>query len=263
MLGCLSTIIFKKKLNSPLRFGTVILAGTLSLLACNYQIVKTAPEPMTQGAWSEKSKIEGRLVQESVLSSCGRCHGTDPSTHLTSLTWIVSNIGNILKDVESNRMPLGNPGPLSPCQKEILRSWVALGMPEQSSLGVMSLASCQKEQPEPPKKAPLLEMPLTYETLHSEILLPRCLGCHNEKNETDAVSFLFSPYEKMKETFTWTDSPTDSRKLLEVVTAPPPAEGEESKMMPPPDSEPPFDPTPLTETEVEFVRRWLEAGHPE
>jgi hypothetical protein len=240
-----------------------ICGATFSLPGCNYQIIKTPPSGPPQQAFGENSKIESRLVQDSVLSSCGRCHGFEASTRRTSLSWIVRNIDSIMREVESNRMPLGEPGPLNACQKEILRQWLNQGMPEQSSQNVLDLVPCQRPQPAPPAKLPILEMPLNYQTLHSEILVPRCLTCHNETSESDAIAHPLWPYEKMKEEFGWSDSLTDSRKLLASVTAPPPEEGEESELMPPPDAEPPFDPAPLTSSEIEFIRRWLDAGHPE
>jgi hypothetical protein len=207
------------------------------------------------GAFSDKTTVDAAVVEESVLSTCVRCHSGNKPPNLASLAGIMSNIGKIQTEVNSNSMPPADAGysPLTDCQKEILQEWVAEGMPAKSNKKVLELSHCQQTGPKNPVETPILEMPLNYQTLTAKILQPRCLHCHNpNSSDVDASAILLFPYAQLTKHKNLLGSDSANSQFFNLVSR-----ADEERMPPPEDS------SPLPAEELEFIKRWIAAGHPE
>jgi Planctomycete cytochrome C len=201
------------------------------------------------------SPVDSKLIQSSVLGICMRCHAGSKNPNLSTLSNLKSHISTVLSEVDQNSMPPSDSGyaPLDDCRKSILRTWFEMGMPDSTERKVSDIASCKSgfpTNPMPPK--PILEMDLNYETLVTQILQPDCLHCHNPKsNDVDAAEILLFPYsELMAGRIIGIDASRSKFYKMIVRT--------DEERMPPPE-----DGAPLSAEKIEFVRRWLEAGHPE
>jgi hypothetical protein len=266
--------------------------------------------------FSEKTTVDSALIQQSILKSCTQCHAGQKNPNLATLDGITKNINDIVDEVNSNEMPPTKSGlpHLTDCEKEILRAWVAAGMPTTSMQKVVDLDNChpdgsqsQPPQPTPPTPAPapaptptpnpvpaptpdptpapvptpnpgpvpapaptpqpdptpapiptptpgsILSMPLNYDTLAEKILKPRCLHCHKEGgDDSDAADILLYPYDQLTLHPKFLGTSSADSKLYKLVTK------TDDNRMPPPE-----DGAALTADEIEFIKRWVDAGHPE
>lgn len=244
MLGSYSTTIF----------SALMLA--VSLVGCNYSVVKKPPADVGQSNFGSETLISADLVQKSILGVCIRCHGGSTLPNLSSIDSIRVEIGRIANEVSTNAMPPPDAGygPLSDCAKAILQEWIQEGMPAQSTKKVSTVSACQQTGVGTPAPAvPILSMPLNYATFTSEILQPRCLHCHNSNSsDPDAKSILLYPFTELASHKAVLGVDANHSKLYKLISR-----TDDERMPPPEDSE------PLAPDQQEFVRRWLEAGHPE
>jgi len=230
--------------------------GFFILGSCN-RFSSKSPEAELNTGFTEETTISSAVVQESVLGTCLNCHNGTRTPDLSSVTNIRANISKIQSEVDDNQMPPPSSGysPLTSCQKDILREWITDGMPDQSGKKVFDLVSCHQTTPLPPKPTPappILQMPLNYDTLTSQILQPRCLHCHNpQSDDPDAKDIPLSPYKVLAAgKLLGVDSAHS--KLYKMVSR-----TDDSRMPPPEDS------GPLPADQIEFIKRWIDAGHPE
>lgn len=101
----------------------------------------------------------------------------------------------------------------------------------------------------------ILEKPLNYETLYKDIVEPRCQSCHSETGSAKGMPFW--PYSTLKLTENlrrWTAPEKGTSKDSQVYRA---ITRTTKRRMPPP----PYD--PLTQDQIEFIVRWIDAGNPE
>src|SRR4029079_2426344 len=84
---------------------------------------------------------------------------------------------------------------LNQCQRALLKKWMELGMPVTSRVQVKELKECLGG-PDPGEK-PILEMPLTYDTLKRRVLDRKCYHCHNPNSTSTANQVLFEPYDAL------------------------------------------------------------------
>jgi hypothetical protein len=236
----------------------LLMVFIFALPACNYYFTHgSSPDMKSHLKLDEKSTVNAMAIQQSVLYSCTNCHFSGKrSPRLTNIEDIRHNIDAVLKVVNSNTMPPAQAGfePLSDCEKDILASWVQEGMPDQSQTLILSVGHCQKNPIAPPNTTPsILDQPLNYQTFLATILRPKCLHCHNgDSGVEEASEYLLYPYEKMNSHFNIWGNETDAGKIVTAVTA------TNEHRMPPPE-----DGAPLTADEVEFIKRWIKAGHSE
>lgn len=241
----------------------------VSLSSCNYNTKKDANAEGV-GASPENKKIstEQNITYElvksySLKSSCLDCHSGFKAPNLTILSETQSKKNEIWHEVESLSMPPVGSGHevLTGCAKELLRKWIDLGAPETSDVKVSEVAECRdvtpvppasgdNNHPPPPEVTPILLMPLNYKSLTDRILRPKCLQCHSEKGEESDMSFY--PYETLMEIERLWKIPAVESKIYKEIT-------DKEDPMPPLDSKIPL----LTDDEIEFVRRWIDAGKPE
>jgi hypothetical protein len=302
----------------------ISICGFLLLTSCNYFLDWKKGDLLSGQAStptiSEKATVDSEMIQNTVLKSCTKCHSGQKSPKLTTIEEIKNNIDDVVDAVESDKMPPKSSGlpHLSACDKEILRSWVAAGMPNASSQKAVELGACQGDgsqtqtppsqpptppptvppsppptppanppgdtqptppsnppvepppgdsQPNPPNNPPtvppnppvppdqqsILDMPLNYETLRVKILEPRCLHCHKE-GATDpnaSETFLF-PYSELASHPKLLGTGSADSRLFKMVSR------TDDRRMPPPEES-----GPLSADEIEFIKRWVDAGHPE
>lgn len=236
-------------------FYCITISSFLILGSCNYHVLKD-PGTSSQDTFSDTTTVSADVVQKSVLDTCLRCHSGSNAPALNTLDAIKANINKIQDEVTSNSMPPADAGykPLSDCEKDILQEWVQKGMPDNSSKKVFDLAHCQSGVPQTPPKKPILEMPLTYETLTTEVLQPRCLHCHNPKSDDpDAKDIALYPFADLvaQKNMVIAADAANSKIYKYVVRT-------DDNRMPPPE-----DGAPLTADQIEFIKRWINAGAPE
>lgn len=243
-------------------FYCIIICSALILgTGCDYRVVKD-PNALNGNNGSQAKPIDGAtlidatLVKNTVLKTCMDCHAGRTSPELGSISAIQQNVSNVISWVNSNAMPPGKNGysPLSDCNKAILTKWSQLGSPETSNEKVGDLAECKDGQVVPPEtNLPIEKMPLTYQTLLTKVLQPKCLKCHNpDYEDVEAAGILFYPYSEITKRPRLWSAPGAKSKIVRVLT-----KDDESRMPPPEDG------APLSNEEIQFVIKWLDAGAPQ
>lgn len=213
------------------------------------------PDKTSQETFSESTTVNADVVQKTVLGSCKNCHSGTQAPNLNTIGAIKDNIAKIQDEIMTNSMPPASSGykPLSDCEKDILQEWVHEGMPDTSNKKVFDLAHCQSGAPQTPVKTPILEMPLTYETLTTQVLQPRCLHCHNPDSEDpDAKDIALFPFKDLVAQKNMVATDAAHSKLYKYVVR-----TDDSRMPPPEDG------APLDADQIEFINRWINAGAPE
>jgi hypothetical protein len=253
-------------------FYSIITCSALALLAftgCNFQKIKATNESLSaegMGPIPADAVISWSLVKNSIMVNCTTCHGGVTSPDLTGASGVRQNLIKVMDAVSSRGpkpMPPTDKGykPLSACRIAVLQKWVDLGAPDDSTIKISDLAEC-KNQPGLEPILPISAMPVTYETLLTKILQPKCLMCHTEKppvGEEDAADFLFTPYAAIvgdpSMDRQWA-APGAGSRVVKFLTR------TDDKRMPPPDA-PGAVANPLSQDEVDFIIKWIDAGRPE
>ena len=241
---------------------TLLAALVMLSVSCEYNVQKQSGSPTQnqQEGLSADSVISYNLVANYSLQSCARCHSGSQSPTLNSITLLKTHIDDVLAEVEGGDMPPAGNAPVTACQQAILKKWVELNMPEESTSKVFDLAACKSGDTEPVTPpvvvVPIDLMPLNFETLKTQILQPKCLLCHNVKSsDSDSAEIPFETYADVVGVSGqyWT-APGNTSKAYEEVNYP---EGDDG--MPPLESK--ID--RLTDKEMDFIVRWIDAGRPE
>lgn len=108
-----------------------------------------------------------------------------------------------------------------------------------------------KQSLPPPPEKPVSEWPLNYQSLQSRILAPRCSRCHSVGGRASSV--LFEPYATLiADNHKRWEAPGLKSKIVKTLTRP-------DKFRMPPSGEG----QALSDEEVDFIVRWIEAGKPE
>lgn len=227
--------------------GIIICSLLFFLVSCKYHILKnTQPD---QGVFNSTTSISSDLVQKSVLGTCIQCHN-----NFAEINNIRAGIKEIQSRISSDQMPPADRGfkPLDACLKSILQQWVSEGLPDQSQTLVSNLVGCNQGVPISQPETPILEMPITYETLRNRILEKRCLHCHNPQSEDpDAAEILLAPYEELVAHKNLLGENSSTSQFYKIVSR------TDDERMPPP-----VDSSPLPAEEIEFIKKWINAGHP-
>lgn len=122
--------ILKKWIDMGTPDQTQIRVG--DLVSCASSVTNPTPTPAPS-----KVFITSALILNPVLASCARCHSS-----MATVSGIKKRISSIWSDVNSGSMPPA--GPLSACNKAILKKWIDLGQPDQSQVAVTDLPACKK-----------------------------------------------------------------------------------------------------------------------
>lgn len=228
---------------------------------CDYRVVKD-PNALngTNGKQTkpidETSVVEASLVRNNILNSCMSCHVGSKQPELGSISAIQQNISQVITAVNSNSMPPEKSGyvPLPDCDKAVLIKWAQLGVPETSTVKVGDLPECKGVVvTPPPPEIPIGNMPVTYQTLLTKILQPKCLNCHNpDSDDVEAAGILFYPYSEITKRPRLWSSPGAKSKIVRVLT-----KTTEDRMPPPEDG------NPLSAEEIQFIIKWLDSGAPQ
>lgn len=243
-------------------FYCIITCSVLILLGtgCDYRVVKD-PNALNGNNGPQTKPIDGAtlidaaLVKNTVLKTCMDCHVGRTPPELGSVSTIQQNVTNVIAWVNSNAMPPGKNGysPLSDCNKAILTKWSQLGSPETSNEKVGDLAECKGVTPPPETDLPIEKMPLTYQTLLTKVLQPKCLKCHNpDYEDVEAAGILFYPYSEITKRPRLWSAPGAKSKMVRVLT-----KDDETRMPPPEDG------AQLSNEEIQFVIKWIDAGAPQ
>ena len=217
------------------------------------------------------NEVNFTTLSQSALQSCSECH-KEGNFNILFESVVVARKEKIWRAVESNAMPPADKGfrPLTDCQKETLYWWLNSDGSEKRKFS--DFASCQSSSeteqsdqtptPEPtltpapsptPSPEPVdeswTEGELTFATLNEKILAPKCAKCHHD-DKIEGTNLQ-----------SWVDLqiggllflPVESNFLYKRVTSDNP-----ERVMPPPKSDIPR----LTPKEVDYLKRWLEAGAP-
>lgn len=111
---------------------------SIALLGCDEGIKQKFGEPPNFQITSE-TQIDYLTVYYYSLPACMKCHIDTQSPNLSTYKSLVSKIGAVRYTINTGEMPPSGNGylALSACQKLVLDTWVARGMPidEGTSLG--------------------------------------------------------------------------------------------------------------------------------
>ncbi|AZZ36380.1 hypothetical protein CIK05_06100 [Bdellovibrio sp. qaytius] len=201
---------------------------------------------------NSEAYINYDMVKMTSLKTCANCHSGNQSPDLSSLNQIQRHISDIQDETRTAGMPPAESGyaALSDCNQAILDQWLSLGAPEETTVQLKSIAAC-KNQLTPPTEIPISQAPLTYDTLVTKFLQKKCLLCHNpDSSDEDAKQILFYPYSEVIKNPQYWQSPSASSKVVEEISG---------QDMPPSDS----GISAATSEEVDFVKRWIDAGRPQ
>lgn len=242
-----------------MRIQILLASAALFFLGCNYSILKGSDQDPSQtrlGDLNSETKIGWSLMQSHVLITCLQCHASSQQPVFGDLASARANFSVIQSEVASNSMPPKSNGysPLSECQKALLDNWVHAGGPEQGSDSVGQVVACKSTIAA--GDIPIDQLPLTYNNLLTKVLQPRCLKCHNSDNplDPDASGILFFPLDVLNslgQVDRWL-APGDQSDVVRLLLA-----TDDSRMPPPEDS------PALSAAEIDFVKRWIDAGRPE
>lgn len=232
----------------------VIIISSFMMLSCTYHVDKgnAGADLGKQGDVIDGNQPIGwNLMKTDVLQSCLQCHSSGPQPMLSSLVQVQAELGRIWSEVSSKSMPPPRFGfrTFSNCRTAVLKKWIDMGAPENSTVMVASIPECPQGSP---PIIPIGQAPLTYKTLYERILEPKCLSCHNPQDNTDAGAVLFYPYSELVNGRKW-NSPAQNSKIVRLLRSSAP-----DVRMPPPEAG-----NPLAEEEIQFVERWIDAGKPE
>ncbi len=245
----------KDKTKYRIQSITTILIAVITLTSCSVyfspqkQIEILQDNNDNNKVLSQESTLDYETILSLSLNSCMKCHSGSKPPDLSTREGIIANMKSVLASVREDRMPKGNYPKLSNCQKDALYAWAQLGAPERTEMQISSIASCgdigsgsttttttTTTLPPPP----LDQMPLDYKTVTDRILRPKCMNCHNPDSEITARRTLLG-------------TSSANSKIFKLVNA------TDDTLMPPADS----DYAHLTDEEITFLQRWLDAGHPE
>lgn len=162
-----------------------------SLIGCSYPMEQSGVTRNTKNTQENQTNILEKqtdqskqlvtfeFVKTSALKTCYQCHFNkfDTEEQLMNIKELVLN------RVNKDEMPPSWSGlkPLSECEKEILQTWISnrsQSLPQASTYDLTKCAAQRSAINE--DKSELLNQPLTFETLKTQILEKKCIICHNE-----------------------------------------------------------------------------------
>jgi len=232
-----------------------IIICSLFLSSCSYHIQKDQGNANDVAYLSENAVVSSSIILRSVLQSCARCHNGGTPPNLGTLDLIKANISTVESEIRLDLMPPTSSGytALDACKKAMLHSWIQSGMLDQTSILVRSLPECSQmigNKPAPEEN--ILKMPVNYETLVTKVLQPACLHCHSpNSSDFEASQILLFPFSELIKSRRLVEAPSTSNKFVHLVTR-----NDDARM-------PPLNEKKLSDDEIEFIKRWIDAGHPE
>ena len=208
------------------------------------------PRTVLKPSFSD-SIVSFEVVQQTSLRTCLECH-TGGSHSMSTPQKVLAQKTEILESIFTGQMPPKTSAypQLNNCEKQILETWFDDQSANRSaSLRVNQLSACGNvEAPKPIPKTDFKTLPLTFENLKTEILAKKCYSCHT--SDSRGYEYKLENLEAIKD-YELVMATPDESPLYNVLIP-----GRTDSFMPKPSS----GRAPLTEEEVDFVKRWIEAG---
>jgi Planctomycete cytochrome C. len=198
------------------------------------------------------SIVSFEVVSQTSLRTCLECHSGGSHSMRTAES-VLAQKKEILDSVYSGQMPPKTSAypQLTACEKMILETWMEDQSANRSgSLRVNQLSACGNlEAPKPTPKTDFATLPLTFENLKSEILAKKCYSCHT--SESHGYEYKLENLDSIIDYELVKAGAPDESSIYNVLIP-----GRTDSFMPKPSS----GRAPLTPEEVDFVKRWIEAG---
>lgn len=237
---------------------SVLVVG-LSLAGCSYPmeelgLFKNSGTELSFAKAFQNKELSFEIVKQTSLRTCLECHASGARAMGTA-TQVLAQKAEILDVIQSGAMPprSGGYSPLSSCEKQILEIWLEDQLHNRvSTQKVGDLSACAgAEAPKEKVKTDLKKLELSYANLKKEILQPKCMVCHTAETAKRTV---LDEVENLHDRNLLAETAEDS--ILYQVTVP----GMNKRFMPPQRGKTILP--PLTAEELDYMKRWIEAGAP-
>jgi uncharacterized membrane protein len=235
-----------------------ILALFLVLLGCSdameragiFSGVVKRPQVGVLQNFGEKT-VSFEVVRAVSLRNCLECHTTgDHAINTEAL--VLAHKDDILSEIRNKTMPPRNSGYplLNECETKILETWIDDKLSHrESSVKVNEIEACANVgAPVTKPKTDFAKLPLNFENLKREILAPKCLQCHAK--DSPGYQYNLEDLQDIKDNELVAATPEEST-LFKVVN-----KGMTKIFMPKKSS----GIKPLTRQEIDYMKRWIEAG---
>jgi uncharacterized membrane protein len=140
------------------------------------------------GSKASSSKMDYALVRTEVIEPmCINCHsnanGNSGGVNLESYQSVIQNLTTVEDEVKTDGMPASGPL-LTPTEKNIILNWIKEGAPQfvaaASSVPSASTPVPTTLPPDPTATpAPVPSAVLNFSTVYSQVIGPKCVGCHS------------------------------------------------------------------------------------
>lgn len=214
---------------------------TLTLLvlifsSCNYKIEKNKIDDVEVSDEMLNTVSYKQLREEVLIPKCLSCHGNAGGVNLESYNSCSSHLADISRScLQTKSMPKAPVSPLNQRQLEVLTAWIEAGGPEKPR----NSESPEGEETEPHSG---------FEKIKQEIIEPKCLSCHIPGEHAGHIP-LGTREDLLKSPLNLVLPGHPDKSLFYSITAP----GAMNMM-------PPIGVDPLTETQREMIRMWIQKG---
>lgn len=229
----------------------------LPLVGCSYPmeelgLFKTGGLEVKGFSKFQNEKVSFDVVKSTALSTCLECH-TSGGRSMNTAEKVLAQKDAILGAINKGSMPPRSAGykPLTACEKQILETWIDDQVRSRSDVQkVGELSNCgDAEAPVQKPETDLATLELSFENLKKEILGPKCMVCHSTETAKRTILETVADLHKHKLL-----AATAEESVLYQVTVP----GMNKRFMPPQRGNTML--APLTEAELSYLKRWIEAG---
>lgn len=190
------------------------------------------------------SKLHYPLVREKVfVPRCVSCHGNSGGVRLDSYPSIKDNLGRIaIVTLVEKSMPKN--GSLTKAESRLLSAWIKVGAPEGIESGPTPL----------PSSSPVPQEPLisTFSSIKKRVFDVRCISCHSGPTPKGDLSLesLKDLLKSGREPLKMEDEGDPSSSGLGIAIS-----RQDEKRMPPPSTG-----VPLSQMEIEVIKKWIKDG---
>ncbi|MBC7715255.1 MAG: hypothetical protein H7177_18055 [Rhizobacter sp.] len=155
---------------------------------CNYSLSKSPLNFQQTGGGSLEQIPAGTVVSYAVIASsilqpkCIECHsgagGDAGGINLETYANVTGNLGIIKSEVQSDSMPK-NRTKLTAKEKQILFAWIDAGGPQAGTTPTTPTPTKPTDPTLPTDPTTPIQF-ITYEMVNTQVIKPRCLGCHSD-----------------------------------------------------------------------------------
>lgn len=192
----------------------------------------------------DPSKLFYPLVREKVfVPRCVACHGNAGGVRLDSYLSIKDNLGRIaIVTLVEKSMPKS--GSLTKAESRLLSAWIKIGAPEGIESGPIPLPTAS-----PAPQEPLIS---TFSSIKKRVFDVRCISCHSGLTPKGDLSLesLKDLLKSGREPLKMEDEGDPSSSGLGIAIS-----RQDEKRMPPPSTG-----VPLSQMEIEVIKKWIKDG---